>query len=114
MAKWRFLTNHALVLIHVANTPRTTLREISAAVGITERATLTILRALEQDGLISRQKDGRRKRYWMNYKALLHHPLEGPYKTVVELVKALMDLARRLGESDDLPPDGDEPPPVPR
>ena len=108
MAKWRFLTNHALVLIHVANTPRTTLREISAAVGITERACLSILRALEQDGIISREKDGRRKRYWVNYKALLDYPLEGPYKTVVDLVRALMDLARRLGESDDPPA------PVPR
>jgi predicted ArsR family transcriptional regulator len=35
------------------------LREISAAVGITERATLSILRALEEDGIISRQKEGR-------------------------------------------------------
>jgi len=96
MANWRFLTNHALVLIHVANNPRTTLREISAAVGITERASLTILRAMEGDKIVTRQKDGRRNRYWVDYKALLSHPLEGPYRTVAELAQVLSDLGGRL------------------
>jgi DNA-binding Lrp family transcriptional regulator len=103
MAKWRFLTNHALVLIHVANNPRSTLRQISDAVGITERAVQTILRDMEKDAIITSEKEGRRKRYWVDYKALLSHPLEGqgPFDTVVELVRALADLARRLAEGDD-------------
>ena len=103
MAKWRFLTNHALVLIHVANNPRTTLREISAAVSITERASLTIVRAMEGDKIVTRKKEGRRNRYWVDYKALLAHPLEGPYRTVAELAQALTDLGGRLDSDDPAP-----------
>lgn len=47
MARWDFLINGALALIHVIDNPRSTLRQIASAVGITERATLSILRALE-------------------------------------------------------------------
>lgn len=94
-SKWGFLTNHALVLIHVANHPRSTLREIAQAAGITERAALSILRLMEEDAIISRQKEGRRNRYWVDYSALLEHRLPGPY-SVTELVKNLTDIAKRL------------------
>ncbi len=77
MAHWDFLTNHALVLIHVLDHPRSTLREIADAAGITERAAVTILRALEEDDIVSRQKEGRRNRYWVNIKALAESPPAG-------------------------------------
>ena len=95
MSSWGFLTNHALVLIHVANNPRSTLREIANAVGITERATLSILRAMEEDDIITRQKEGRRNRYWVDFSALLEHQLRGPY-SVSELVEELTGIAQRL------------------
>ncbi len=95
MAKWRFLTNHALVLIHVANHPRSTLREIAFAVGITERAALSILRAMEEDDIISRKKEGRRNKYWVDFRALLKYPLGGPY-SVAELVEALTGIAKEM------------------
>ena len=98
MSTWGFLTNHALVLIHVANNPRSTLREIADAVGITERATSSILKAMEQEGIISRKKEGRRNKYWVNYPALLEHGLKGPFN-VAELVRNLTVIARRLQES---------------
>jgi len=98
MARWDFLTNHALVLIHVIDHPRSTLRDIAAAVGITERATLSILRALEEDGIISRQKEGRRNRYWVNVGALLRHRRQGPY-SVEEMANALLSLSQRVSES---------------
>lgn len=98
MARWDFLTNHALTLIHVIDHPRSTLREIAAAVGITERATLSILRALEEDGIISRVKEGRRNRYWVNIEALLRHRRQGPY-SVQEIGKALLRLSQRVSES---------------
>ena len=97
MAKWRFLTNHAMVLIHVANHPRSTLREIAQAVGITERAALSILRAMEEDDIITRKKEGRRNKYWVDFRALLKYPLGGPY-SVVELVENLNGIARRIEE----------------
>lgn len=94
MGKWSLLTNHALVLIHVGQNPRSTLREIAAAVGITERAALSILRALEQDGLISRQKEGRRNRYWLDYGAILREHKEAGF-TTLELAEMLADIAKR-------------------
>ena len=97
MAKWRFLTNHGLVLIHVANHPRSTLREIAMAVGITERAALSILRAMEEDDIISRQREGRRNKYWVDFMALMKYPLGGPY-SVSELVENLTGIATRLQE----------------
>jgi len=39
MTKFRFLTNHALVLSHIARQPRITARELSDIIGISERAT---------------------------------------------------------------------------
>jgi DNA-binding IclR family transcriptional regulator len=98
MARWDFLTNHALVLIHVIDHPRSTLRDIAAAVGITERAALSILRALEEDGMISRQKEGRRNRYWVNIGALLRHRRQGPY-SVEEMANALLRLSQQVSES---------------
>ncbi len=98
MGRWGFLTNHALVLIHVIDHPRSTLRDIAWAVGITERAALSILRALEEDGIISRQKEGRRNRYWVNFEALLHHRRQGPY-SVEEIANALLSLSRRVSQA---------------
>lgn len=95
MAKWGFLTNHALVLIHVIDHPRSTLREIANAVGITERAALSILRALEEEGMISRRKEGRRNRYTVNLAALLTHRTQGPY-TIAELGANLVRFAQRV------------------
>ena len=59
--RWGLLTNHALVLIHVIEHPRSTLRDIADAVGITDRAALSLLRALEADSIVSRRRDGRPK-----------------------------------------------------
>jgi DNA-binding Lrp family transcriptional regulator len=98
MGRWDFLTNHALVLIHVIDHPRSTLREIASAVGITERAALSILRALEEDGIISRQKEGRRNRYWVNFGALLRHRRQGPY-SVEEIASALLRLSERVSQA---------------
>ena len=95
MARWNFLTNHALVLIHVANHPRSTLREIAAEVGITERAALSILRLMEEDALITRQKEGRRNRYFVDFNALLEHQLPGPY-SVAELVEVITGVANQM------------------
>lgn len=95
MGKWNLLTNHGLVLAQVGQHPHSTLREIAQSVGITERAALTILRALEEDGLISREKQGRRNRYWLHYGAILRHRREGGL-TILELANVLADIAERV------------------
>ena len=95
MAKSGFLTNYALVLLHVANHPRSTLREIAQAVGITERAATSILGTMGEDGIITKQKEGRRNRYWVDFNAFLQYQLPGPY-SVIELVEGITALAQRL------------------
>jgi predicted transcriptional regulator len=60
---WSFLTNHAQVLLCIAHDPRSRLREIGEAVGITERAAHRIVAELAAAGYISRRRDGRRNHY---------------------------------------------------
>jgi DNA-binding MarR family transcriptional regulator len=68
--RWGFLTNHAIVLVYVVLHSESTVRQISSDVGITERATLAILRDLDADGIIERHKDGRRNTYSVNFEHL--------------------------------------------
>lgn len=63
LLSWSFLTNHALVLIHISRQPESTGLEIAQAVGVTERATRKIVGDLEAAGYIAREKMGRRNRY---------------------------------------------------
>ena len=62
-ATWSFLTNHARVLICIADDPGVRLREIGASVGITERAAHRIVGELADAGYVSRRRVGRRNRY---------------------------------------------------
>lgn len=91
MPKWGFLTNHALVLIHVFEHPRSTLREISQAVGITERAALSILRQMEEEDIVQRTKEGRRNRYTVNLSAIRTMQTQLPYN-VEQIVRAIARL----------------------
>ena len=63
MAGWTFLSNHAQVLLCIANDPGIRLREIGDQVGITERAVHRIVRELDDAGYLIRKRDGRRNRY---------------------------------------------------
>jgi len=73
---WTFLTNHARVLILIAETPNIRLRDIAARIGITERAAQRIVGDLEADGYLSHEKEGRRNHYALHPDAHLRHPLE--------------------------------------
>lgn len=63
LTTWSFLTNHARVLICVAQDPGIRLREIGEAVGITERAAHRIVGELADAGYVSRRRVGRRNHY---------------------------------------------------
>ena len=67
---WSFLTNHALVLVYVALHPDMTVRAIARDLGITERATLSILRDLDVEGIVGRRKTGRRNLYSLDFTRL--------------------------------------------
>jgi len=60
---WGFLTNHAQVLVCIAEEPGVRLRDISERVGITERAAHRIVTELAAAGYITRNRTGRRNTY---------------------------------------------------
>jgi DNA-binding transcriptional ArsR family regulator len=60
---WSFLTNHARVLLRIAQDPGARLRDIAAALGITERSAYGIVTDLTAAGYVIKNKDGRRNRY---------------------------------------------------
>jgi len=63
MESWSFLTNHARVLLRIAQDPGVRLRDIAAALDITERSACSIVTDLTAAGYVLKQKDGRRNRY---------------------------------------------------
>jgi DNA-binding MarR family transcriptional regulator len=73
--RWDLLTNHAHVLLCVADDPGIRVRDIADAVGITERAAHRILSELVDEGYVLRERDGRRNRYEVRREQPLPHPL---------------------------------------
>ena len=74
---WTFLTNHSHVLICLHRDPRVRLRDVAGQVGITERAVQRIVQELEEAGVITRSREGRRNAYQVNERRHLRHPIEG-------------------------------------
>jgi len=72
---WSFLTNHAQVLIRLAEDPDIRLRELADAVGITERAAHRIVTDLADAGYVTRTRNGRRNRYSVRYDLPMPDPL---------------------------------------
>src|ERR671936_2727314 len=90
---WDFLTNHAHVLTCVADDPGIRLREIAAAVGITERAAHRILSELVEEGYVLREREGRRNRYQVVPQLPLRHPLVRG-REVGDLLEVLLSSTR--------------------
>jgi DNA-binding IclR family transcriptional regulator len=103
LRSWSFFSNDAIVLINVIEHPRSTLRNIARAVGLSDRAIHSILRTLEADSIIARRREGRRNVYTVDLVALRAHQGQGPY-TLEELANALFVLSgRKPGETLPLP-----------
>ena len=85
-----FLTNHAHVLVCVAHDSGIRLRDIAAAVGITERAAHRILSELVEEGYVLREREGRRNRYQVKPRA---SPAASPFPgaEVGDLLKVLSE-----------------------
>src|SRR5690242_21296263 len=75
MPTWSFLTNHARVLLCIAQDPGLRLRDIAARLDITERSAHGIITDLTAAGYVVKQKDGRRNRYQIQ----AHLPLPEPW-----------------------------------
>jgi len=73
---WTFLTNHAHILLAIAQAPNLRVRDLAELVGVTERTAMQIIDDLEEGGYITREKSGRRNRYHVDRDHPLRHPLE--------------------------------------
>jgi hypothetical protein len=94
---WKFLTNHAQVLVCIANDPGIRLREIGERVGITERAAHRIVVELGAAGYITRKRNGRRNLYTINSAVSVHDPIarEHSIGRLLEILSAPATPARR-------------------
>ncbi len=91
-APWTFLSNHAHVLICLAQEPALRIQDLADRVGITYRAVQRILDELEAEGYLrrSRQKDdARSNEYQVDLTLSLRHPVERHRK-----VSALINLGK--------------------
>ena len=85
---WTFLTNHAQVLLCLAEAPDIRLRDVAERVGITERATQRILAELVEAGYVETVRTGRRNRYTVDREHAMRHTAQLGYE-IGALLEAL-------------------------
>lgn len=77
---WTFLTNHAHVLLCIAQNSEVRLAEIARLVGIGERAVHGIVQDLVDAGYVERTRQGRHNVYEVRLDRPLRHPLEAGHQ----------------------------------
>ena len=88
-AEWTFLSNHAHVLICIAQQPDIRLTEVAQLVGIRERTVHRIVHELCDAGYLSVNKLGRRNVYSFDLDKPLRHPLEAAHN-IRDIVEPLL------------------------
>jgi len=94
VTEWSFLTNHARVLVCIAHDPGVRLRDIAAALSITERTAYGIVTDLTAAGYVVKDKNGRRNRYQIQ----VHLPLREAVsreRTIGEVLELLVTNSPR-------------------
>jgi DNA-binding IclR family transcriptional regulator len=89
---WTFLTNHAQVLLSLAETPDVRLRDVAEQVGITERASQRILADLVDAGYVKTTRVGRRNHYTLDREHAMRHTAQRGYE-----IGALLEALPRNG-----------------
>jgi DNA-binding IclR family transcriptional regulator len=90
MAEWSFLTNHAQVLVCIADDPGVRLRDIAGRLGITERTAYGIVTDLAEAGYVTKDKAGRRNRYMIQPHLPLRAAVTGE-RTIGDVLALLID-----------------------
>lgn len=85
---WTLLTNHAQVLRCIAEDPRIRLRDVATRVGITERGVQRIVAELEDAGIVTHRRVGRRNHYRVDTGATLEDELDAEV-TIGELLRTI-------------------------
>ena len=117
MGNWTLFSNHGHVLVCLARDSEVRLRDVAASVGITERAVQKIVRDLQDGGMVSVTKNGRRNCYRIHKKQSLRHDLEAncTLGDLVKLVNKQPKAHQSTAEAESLPvstPRSIEPKPV--
>ena len=73
---WTFMTNHAHVLLCIAENPKSRMRDLAMKIGITERAVQRIIAELEAAGYLRHGRKGRNNHYMVRTDLPLRHPIE--------------------------------------
>lgn len=66
MAGWTFITNHGAILVSISHHSMITTRELASDLGITERSVFRIIKDLESNGYIRKERIGRKNHYQIN------------------------------------------------
>ena len=85
---WTFLTNHAHILLLLAQNSYGRVRDIALEVGITERAVQRIIAELEEEGYLEHSREGRRNVYKVFVLKPLRHEIE-KHRRVRDLIKSI-------------------------
>lgn len=94
---WTFLTNHAQVLLCLAETPDIRLRDVAERVGITERATQRILAELVEAGYVKTARVGRRNSYTVDREHAMRHTAQFGYE-----IGALLEALTKHASTDSI------------
>lgn len=83
---WTLFSNHGMVLFYLAANPDSTMRDLSDALGITERQIARIVKNLADAEMLWVQRRGRRNFYSVNPSAHFRHPALAhfPLRQVIE------------------------------
>lgn len=74
---WTLISTHGLVLFHIAVNGDSTMRHIADNLNITERRVAQIIRDLQNAGMLSSERAGRRNTYVVNFdKGFMSPPFE--------------------------------------
>ncbi len=87
---WGFLTKHARALVYLASHPEARLRDVAAALDVTERTAYAVVAELTDAGYLVKEWEGRRNRYRVVTHLPLGHPIS--HRTVGELVELVVDI----------------------
>jgi hypothetical protein len=91
---WTLLTGHGHVLVEIARNPDIRIRDISPAVGLTERTVQAIVADLDAAGYLTRTRIGRRTRYTVDPDRPFRHRAQEGLR-----VGPMLDLLTALAEA---------------
>jgi predicted transcriptional regulator len=95
---WSFLTNHGRALLFIAGDPNARLRDIAAALDVTERTAFGIVVDLTDAGYVVKEKEGRRNRYIIQGHLPLPEPISRQ-RTIGEVLDLLVVATPRRKRS---------------